>query len=235
MARPHKEGLDYFSHDTYLDDAIEGVFRRMGNDAYVVWFRFLERAYRRDDGILDLSNDWVKEDFANLCHIDVTRLSEIVTAFSAGQFWTFLDNKIQAHGVVKRLAEINKGRATDRARKQTERERKTGFSDGVTEFSSGVRLKESKGNQSKSKSVVHKPLFRDCQVMRLTEDDFERLVKLYPDALEYIHEMDNRILSKGYKFKDFVATFLAWKAKDARDKAVEGPQDYDWRKDLQLL
>lgn len=49
MARPIKEGLDYFPHDTDAstqDDKIETLEASYGNDGYATYFKLLERIYR---------------------------------------------------------------------------------------------------------------------------------------------------------------------------------------------
>lgn len=58
MARPHKEGLDYFPHDTdaISDEKLEAMRALHGNDGYAFYFILLERIYRTPNGELDISN-----------------------------------------------------------------------------------------------------------------------------------------------------------------------------------
>ena len=48
MARPQKEGLDYFSHDTYSesDEKIQAMIYLYGNEGYAFYYRLLEHIYR---------------------------------------------------------------------------------------------------------------------------------------------------------------------------------------------
>ncbi len=57
MARPKKQGLDYFPHDTDAsnEDKVETLIALYGNDGYAMYFRLLERIYRTATGELDVS------------------------------------------------------------------------------------------------------------------------------------------------------------------------------------
>lgn len=57
MARPRKEGMDYFPHDTDAsgDEKIEALRALYGNDGYAFYFILLERIYRTPGGELDIS------------------------------------------------------------------------------------------------------------------------------------------------------------------------------------
>lgn len=58
MARPQKEGMDYFPHDTDAvnDEKIEALRALYGNDGYAFYFILLERIYRTNNFELDVSN-----------------------------------------------------------------------------------------------------------------------------------------------------------------------------------
>ena len=58
MARPLKEGLDYFPHDTDAsnDEKIEALRALYGNDGYAFYFILLERIYRTPNSELDVSD-----------------------------------------------------------------------------------------------------------------------------------------------------------------------------------
>ncbi|MGE5594152.1 MAG: DUF4373 domain-containing protein [Betaproteobacteria bacterium] len=57
MARPLKEGMDYFPHDTDAvnDEKIEALRALYGNDGYAFYFILLERIYRTAKAELDVS------------------------------------------------------------------------------------------------------------------------------------------------------------------------------------
>jgi DnaD/phage-associated family protein len=58
MARPKKEGMDYFPHDTDAvnDEKIESLRLLYGNDGYAFYFILLERIYRTKGFELDVSD-----------------------------------------------------------------------------------------------------------------------------------------------------------------------------------
>lgn len=58
MARPKKEGLEYFPHDTdsVNDEKVEALRMLYGNDGYAFYFILLERIYRTKHAELDVSD-----------------------------------------------------------------------------------------------------------------------------------------------------------------------------------
>jgi hypothetical protein len=58
MARPQKNGMDYFPHDTDAvnDEKIEALRALYGNDGYAFYFILLERIYRTENAELDISD-----------------------------------------------------------------------------------------------------------------------------------------------------------------------------------
>lgn len=63
MARPIKEGMDYFPHDTDAssDEKIELLTGIYGNDGYAFYFIMLERIYRNKDFCIDVSDAETEE------------------------------------------------------------------------------------------------------------------------------------------------------------------------------
>ena len=59
MARPIKQGMEYFPHDVdaMSDDKIEVLRALHGNDGYVFYFGLLERIYRQTDFEYDISDE----------------------------------------------------------------------------------------------------------------------------------------------------------------------------------
>lgn len=57
MARPRKEGLEYFPHDVYAmnDEKLENLQALFGNDGYAFYFKLLERIYRTPEAKIDIS------------------------------------------------------------------------------------------------------------------------------------------------------------------------------------
>jgi hypothetical protein len=57
MARPIKQGLDYFSHDTHISGkTIFTLEQNFGNDGYAFWFKLLEILGEQNDLFYDCNN-----------------------------------------------------------------------------------------------------------------------------------------------------------------------------------
>ena len=61
MARPVKNGVDYFSHDTASGKTIFTLESRFGNDGYAFWFKLLEILGAQEGLYYDCANpaDWL--------------------------------------------------------------------------------------------------------------------------------------------------------------------------------
>lgn len=68
MARPPKEGLDYFPHDTDAsnDEKIEALRSIHGNNGYAFYFILLERIYRTPNFELDISASEIGEEMKQI-------------------------------------------------------------------------------------------------------------------------------------------------------------------------
>lgn len=56
MARPLKEGLDYFPLDCVMDDKIEALESELGIEAFGVYIRILQSIYRMANGEINLNS-----------------------------------------------------------------------------------------------------------------------------------------------------------------------------------
>ena len=79
MARPQKEGLDYFPHDVDLskNDEIGELEILYGNDGYAVYLKILERIYKKGDK-LGISAAETIQILSRNCNVSVDRLKEIL-------------------------------------------------------------------------------------------------------------------------------------------------------------
>ena len=108
MARPPKEGLDYFSHDTDAvnDEKIEALRALYGNDGYAFYFIMLERIYRTPDSRLKVSDAETRQILARKVDVDIDKFNKMLdTALNVGCFDKRLFHKtgqITSNGVQKR-------------------------------------------------------------------------------------------------------------------------------------
>lgn len=166
MARPIKEGMDYFPHDTDSsnDEKIEALRGEFGNDGYAMYFILLERIYKTDTGSLDMNKIVIKK--AIIKHIGVSEdvFNNILEfCFEIELFdKSIYENSglLTSNGIKKRREEVNKQREKWRKRKviQKENSNKEEFSNEkipqIKEKES--KEKESKENKTKEKEIMDK-------------------------------------------------------------------------------
>lgn len=156
MARPIKEGMDYFPHDTDSsnDEKIEALRGEFGNDGYAMYFILLERIYKTDTGSLDMNKIVIRK--AIIKHIGVSEdiFNNILKfCFEIELFDKFTYENLgllTSNGIKKRRDEVNKQREKWRKRKviQKENSNKEEFSN---EKIPQIKEKESKVKESKEK------------------------------------------------------------------------------------
>lgn len=71
MARPQKEGLDYFPHDVYAasDEKIETLVMLYGAKGYAFYFMHLEYIYRKDSLSFQVSDAETRQIICNKLQI----------------------------------------------------------------------------------------------------------------------------------------------------------------------
>ena len=80
MARPQKDGLDYFPHDVYAssDEKIEPLILLYGAKGYAFYFLHLEYIYRNQDLQFDVSDAETKEVICQKLKITADEYSQIL-------------------------------------------------------------------------------------------------------------------------------------------------------------
>jgi len=89
MARPKKEGLDYFPHDvdSVNDEKVEALRMLYKNDGYAFYFILLERIYRTNNFELDISDAETIQILSQKIGINETVFNQILnTALKRGCF-----------------------------------------------------------------------------------------------------------------------------------------------------
>lgn len=89
MARPRKNGMDYFPHDTDAvgDEKIDAFRAIHGNDGYAFYFILCERIYRTPGAELDVSNPIIIPSLARKIMVTIERFHELLaSALSLGLF-----------------------------------------------------------------------------------------------------------------------------------------------------
>lgn len=124
MARPQKEGLDYFPHDTDAtsDEKIEAMRALHGNDGYAFYFILLERIYRTNNGELDISNTSKKAAIISKVGVSPEKFDAMLEdAFELELFDRSIYEQrqhITSNGIRKRVEEVKRLREKWRKKKE---------------------------------------------------------------------------------------------------------------------
>ncbi len=112
MARPLKEGLDYFSHDVDMSDdekiiAMEAIH---GDSGYAFYCKLLERIYHSPGGFIEVKEDWQKQVLCSRLRKGMEEFTALLnTSIDIGLFNKDLyqqEGKLSSNGVMKRRAEV---------------------------------------------------------------------------------------------------------------------------------
>jgi hypothetical protein len=137
MARPKKEGLEYFPVNVDFNEKIEAIELMHHNDGIVWVLRFWQKAYKTMTGMVDF-NGLFAELFANKCRITLEKHQEILKTALSIDFCHEVETGIYtSNGIQKRISSVSKDRA-DAILRQEEKKKKS-------------KVKKSKVKESKVK------------------------------------------------------------------------------------
>lgn len=239
MARPHKQTVDYFPHDT---DACEGktltiIQSKYGNDGYAFWFKLLQLLGKAPGHYYDFNNpaDW-EFLLAKTHQKDTEKVKGILKTlvmlgaiddelYSYGVIWCqkFVDRIADAYnrtvdGVPQRpdfLVKVgNKGISVPNNNVSTNRN-----PENITEIPQ-TKLKETKLKETKL-DKRNKPLkqkFGEFLNVFLTTEEYGKLVNKFGVAgtETRIEELSSAIESKGYRYHSHYATILMWARREQK-------------------
>lgn len=211
MARPQKEGLDYFPHDTDAvnDEKIEALRSLYGNDGYAFYFILLERIYRAPNQEIDVSDAETIQVLARKVEVSEQKFTEMLqTAVK----WRCFDKKkyeeeriLTSNGIKKRARPVLWKRQSMREQYKEEKDDKVSG-----EFLKQKRVvKESK----EKKSTKDKPLKKSyAEYVKMTEAEHQKLVDEYGQSgtKRMVEILDNYKGSKGKTYKDDYRAILNW-------------------------
>ena len=160
MARPIKEGMDYFPHDTDAssDEKIELLTGIYGNDGYAFYFIMLERIYRNKDFCIDVSDAETKEEMFQILskkiRLSLEEFNKILkTSFKYGLF----DKKLYEEKGIITSDGIQKRAGTVVAKRIVMQNRyKKKISDAETKEEIKTETQQSKEKESKEKESKEK-------------------------------------------------------------------------------
>lgn len=161
MARPRKEGLDYFPHDcdASSDEKFEYLEALYSNDGYAFGMKMFERIYKTPDGSLRVSDAEMVQVLANKCHVSVDRWNQILASalkirlFDPEKYAT--EGVLTSPGIQKRRSVVIRHREYSRSKPVIDNE-SCPISDSETQHKTPER-KQNKTKQNKSKENINTP------------------------------------------------------------------------------
>ncbi len=208
MARPRKDGLDYFPCDVHFDDKIKALESLHKNDGLVWIIKFWQNAYSTNHGEVNLKGIFGVIQAEN-CRITTGKQAEIIRdCLEIGLLTLKNDETYTSNGIQKRLNEIVKDRESERKRKL------------VVSFPSENEplMGESKVKESKVK--IYNSVFITPIIEEVTTYCKERNNQVDPSKFVNFYESKGWMVGKN-KMKDWKAAIRTWENKEIKiDKRV---------------
>jgi len=226
MARPIKEGLDYFPHDTdaFNDEKIEVLRYRHGAMGYMFYFFHLERIYRSPNTELRVSDAETKQIFASKLAITEKEYEQILS--TCIKYHCFDADKYMKNGILtsngihkrasiviekrNRMRHLYKGNVSDAETKQKPSRNST---ETIAE-SAQSKVKKRRVKKSKEEDIKEKQLYKEC--VYLKEDEYKKMIEQFGESgtNQRIQNLNDYIMSKGIKYKSHYHTILMWERKN---------------------
>lgn len=240
MARPQKQGLDYFPHDTDAmnDEKLEIMQLLYGNDGYAFYFKMLERIYRTPDFMLDVSDAETKKVMIKKCDVDEMMFDMMLqSCIKHGLFDASLFNEfgiVSSDGIIKRAEIVISKRQKMRQRYENQgvvvsaAETMQKLSRNTAETMSETRQskeKKSKEKESKEKKKLY------GEFVELLDSEYQSLVQKYdePFTLKCIETLDNYKGATGTTYKSDYRAILNWvveRVKERQSKPTPKTQSF---------
>lgn len=209
MARPIKQGFDYFAVNSVFNDQIQALRMIHKNDGFAWIFSAWQRGYQNGTADLDLRGPF-EEMMAATNYITPVFQKEIVTTcLKLGLLAEKEPGLYVMNGVLKRLEYMNQEREKWRNYKEKGfSSEKTGFSIGKEGFST-VKGKERKGKEIKEKEC------KTARALSLTKEEFsEKLTDWEPERIDHYFAAAENYSNKGNKFMDWIKAVRNWDRKN---------------------
>lgn len=226
MARPQKEGMDYFPHDTdaVSDEKTEALRALYGNDGYAFYFILLERIYRTSDFEIDISDAETIQILARKIAVTPEKFNQILaTALKWGCFDREAYEKryvLTSQGIKKRASIVVKKREEMREKYHTS---KAEVSDAETNQETYPETPQSKGKERKEKSTT----------------PYQQIVVLYNEICVSLPRVkaitENRCKKLHARWTGDIEIFRELFTQAERSEFLRGNNDRHWKADFDWL
>jgi DnaD/phage-associated family protein len=236
MARPQKDGLDYFPHDVYAssDAKIEPLLLLYGSKGYGFYFLHLEYIYRSPDLEFDISDAETREVIQQKLHISADEYEQILN--SCLKHKCFDDEfykttgKLTSNGVKKRAKAVIEKR--EKMRLAYEKKISGEVSDAETTHIKKSKVKKSilKDLNNNDHDHARTEIFSTFEKefgRPLSPLEFEQITqweKEYGPEL-IIEALKRAVLGGKHNFKYINSILLEWKKNNIQ--TIQAVQEYD--------
>ncbi|MFF2156081.1 DUF4373 domain-containing protein [Paenibacillus chitinolyticus] len=229
MARPKKEGMDYFPHDTDAtnDRKIEALRMLYGNDGYAFYFILLEMIYREPDFELDISDAETIQILAKKIAVTEEEFKQMLSTAIKRECFDpesyHERNVLTSNGIKKRsdvviekrerMRQAYKNRALPVSAAETTQETQ------AESTQSKVKESKSKVKESKVKEKIDTKIAY-AEFVKLSEKEYQKLVADHGEDFtkECITTLDNYKGAKGEKYASDYRAILKWVIDAVREK-----------------
>lgn len=224
MARPQKEGMDYFPHDTDAtnDEKLEALRAMFGNDGYAFYFILLERIYRSNNAELSVKKPIIMVSIVSKLGITQELFNSIMEAALDLELFDYEAYKksqiITSRGIKKRFDDVEKMRERWRRKKASNTD--------VFPIENPV---DNKGENNEDNPVVMGQRKVKKSKVNTYTDDCIYLWSLYPEKIDKAAAMKKLpALIKQYD-KDQIERTIKRYIKSVEQRRVEGFPDLKFK------
>ena len=231
MARPLKEGLDYFSLDCHFNDAMKLIKAEFGLIGVGIVVTLWQKIYGERGYYARWDSD-VALVFSSENGVGVNVVHEVVSAcMRRGIFDRDLFEQygiLTSDGIQKRYAEATARRGSKKIDGRyllitIPSKRVIVYKNSVIDDKNAENVDDnpqSKVEESKVNTHTNAHARGKYSNVILTEDEYRAVCAMIPDADAYIDRFSEKLASRGYRYDDHYAAIMSWwqedKKKDGR-------------------
>jgi hypothetical protein len=233
VARPTKQGVDYFPLDVHLDDKFKFIEIKYKLEGFAIVIKLMQKIYScgywykwTDDEAL-LFSDEVRADYDFVTKVVNECLERDVFSKELHEKYNILTSK----GIQKRYKEMV------RRRKEVEVSEEYLLIDNIIMVNDDInpssrqhddsKSAQSKVNKSKVNKTKEKEIIKYAEYVSMTQSEYEKLIEQFGEqgTKDRIENLNLYKGSTGKKYKDDYLTILAWERKNNKTKKSK---QVDW-------
>lgn len=235
MARPEKQGLDYFPLDVNIDDKVKLIEAKFGLIGFAVLVKLWQIIYENSYFI-----KWTERElllYKNRINVDINLINDVINeSVKWGLFDETLYRKylvLTSRGIQKRYLEAVKRRKNVVMESPYVLINPSDF-DNVSvvnvdinpvndDISTQRKEKEIESIEKEKKKVCKKEsrAYGEFDNVKLTDEEYNKLVERFTGIDDVIDRLSGYLESSGKKYKSHYAVLITWAKKDGLERQAE--------------